>query len=56
MAHDQAVDVMGRLKDQPVDIGKGPLVARDFANNKGAHAAKTGKIKALRLLQHEIGD
>src|SRR5215469_3227872 len=56
MAYYQSLDVISRLEDQPVNIGEGPLVASDLVNDKGSHAAETGKIKVLRFFEHEIGD
>ena len=56
MPDDQAVDVVGHLKDQPVYIRKWALIASDLANDKSAQAAEAGEIEIFRLFEHEIGD
>ena len=56
MPNEQPIDVVGYLQDQPVNVGKGALVAGNLLRDKGAHATKARQIKALRLVEHKIGD
>ena len=52
----EPANIVRDLQDQSVDIRKRPLVAADFAYDKGANAPETGEIKTLWLFEYEIGD
>src|SRR6266851_3147573 len=56
MPHQQSIDIVCDLQDEPIDIRKWALVASNLAHDKGADATKTGQIQTLRLFENEISN
>src|ERR1700730_17453184 len=56
MPHQQPIDIVCDLQDEPIDIRKWALVASNLAHDKGADATKTGQIQTLGLVENEISN
>jgi hypothetical protein len=56
MPHQQSIDIVRDLQDEPIDIRKRALVASNLAYDKGADAPETRQIQTLRLVENEIGN